>query len=84
MLIMSVLDLEYEVYAVGKTEKECKANLLKGFQEYLKGYQMTLEEFLENARINFEDYNNDIWTVLEEYFGVRTYDITKGYTLGWE
>ena len=84
MVIMS-LDLKYEIYAVGETEEKCKENLLKGFQQYLKGYNnTTFEELVENEREDLADYDNDMWTFLTDYYGVRTYDVTKGYALGWE
>lgn len=83
-MVLMELSLKYEVRAIGNTAEECKENLLKGFQSYLKGYGVSLEEFLNNSQINFEDYNNDIWTLLDEYYGVRIYDITKGYALDWE
>ena len=84
MYLGIVRDLSYELYAVGKTEKECKANIGKAFAKYLEGYHLTLDEFLEDRDINLEDYGNDVLIMLEEYFGLHTFDITKGYALGWE
>ena len=43
MYVASLDSLSYEIYAVGKTEEECKANLVKGFQQYMKGYHTTLK-----------------------------------------
>ena len=84
MYIASLLDLNYEIYAVGKTEEECKANLIKGFKHYLKSYHTSFDELLADITENFEDYNNDIWTFLNEYYGAHMFNVTKGYALGWE
>lgn len=83
-MIIMCLDLKYEVYAVGTTKEECKANLLRGFEQYLKSYHITFEEWVENSGEDLVDYNNDMWTFLDGYYGIRTYDVTKGYALGWE
>lgn len=84
-MIIMCLELKYEVYAVGETEEECKENLLKGFQRYLRSYHITFKEWVENSGEDFlDEYNNDMWTFLDEYYGVRTYDVTKGYALSWE
>ena len=79
-----ILQLMYDIYAVGETEEECKENLLKGFQRYLKSYHITFEEWVENTGEDLNEYCNDMWTFLDEYYGVRTYDVTKGYALSWE
>lgn len=85
MYLGIVRDLSYELYAVGKTEKECKANICKAFEDYLKGYNYAdLDEFCEEHDINLEEYNNDVLIMLEEYYGLNTFNITKGYALGWE
>lgn len=85
MYIGIVHDLSYELYAVGKTKEECKENLLKAFNDYLKGYRYeNLEEFLEYHNINLEEYGNDVMTMLEEYYGLNLFDVSKGYALGWE
>ena len=84
MYIASLDGLKYEVYAVGKTKEECKANLIKGFKQYMKDYHMTLEEWLANCNVDYSDYDRDMWTFLYEYHGVHMFDITKGYALGWE
>lgn len=84
MYIASLLDLKYEIYAVGQTEEECKANLLKGFKQYLKGYHVTFKEWLEEINVDYADYNKDMWTFLHEYYGAHMFNITKGYALGWE
>lgn len=80
-----ILELKYEIYAIGETEEECRENLLKGFKQYLKSYHITFEEWVKNSGEDFlDDYNNDMWTFLDEYYGVRIYDVTKGYALSWE
>lgn len=85
MYLGIVRDLSYELYAVGKTEKECKTNIRKAFDDYLKGYDYAnLDEFLEDHTINLEEYGNDVLTMLEEYYGLNIFDVTKGYALGWE
>lgn len=85
MYIGIVRDLSYELYAVGKTKEECKANLCKAFNDYLKGYNYAnLDEFLENHGIDLKEYDNDVLTMLEEYWGLATFDVSKGYALGWE
>lgn len=84
MYIGIVRDLSYELYAVGKTQKECKANLLEAFKSYLKGYNLTLDEFLDDHRIDLNEYDNNVLTMLEEYYGLNIFDVTKGYALGWE
>ena len=84
MYIASLLDLKYEIYAVGQTKEECKANLLKGFKQYLKGYHVTFKEWLEEINVDYADYNKDMWTFLAEYYGVHMFDVSKGYALGWE
>ena len=84
MYIASLLELRYEIYAVGHTKEECKTNLVEGFKQYLKSYHTTLEEWLEDLTENYADYNNDTWTFLNEYYGVRMFNVDKGYALGWE
>lgn len=84
MYIASLDGLSYEVYAVGKTEEECKANLIKGFKRYLKSYHTTFKEWLADCDVNYSEYNRDMWTFLHEYHGVHMFNITKGYALGWE
>lgn len=85
MYIGIVRDLSYELYAIGKTKKECKANLLKAFGDYLKGYDYAdLDEFLEEHNIDLSEYNHDLLTMLEEYYGLNMFDMSKGYALGWE
>ena len=85
MYIGIVRDLSYELYAVGKTERECKANLGKAFADYLKGYDYAdLDEFLEDHNIDLEEYGNDVLIMLEEYYGLNIFNVTKGYALGWE
>ena len=83
-MIIMILELKYDIYAVGETEEECKENLLKGFQRYLKEFNITFGEWVANADQDLADYDNNMWTFLDEYYGVRTYDITKGYALSWE
>lgn len=84
MYIGIVHDLSYELYAVGKTQKECKANMIEAFKDYLKGYNLTLDEFLEDHRIDLQEYDNNVLTMLEEYYGLNMFDVSKGYALGWE
>ena len=84
MYIASLLDLKYEIYAVGKTEEECKANLIKGFEQYMKSYHITFNEWLEEINEDYADYDKDMWTFLHDYYGVHMLNITKGYALGWE
>ena len=84
MYIASLDGFSYEIYAVGKTEEECKANLIKGFKQYLKSYHTTFKEWLADCEVNYSDYNRDMWTFLHEYHGIHMFDITKGYALGWE
>lgn len=84
MYLGIVRDLSYELYAIGKTKKECKANILKAFDVYLDNYRLTLDEFLEDRGIDLEEYDNEVLTMLEEWFGLNIFDITKGYALGWE
>lgn len=84
MYIASLDGLSYEVYAIGKTEDECKANLIKGFKQYMKSYNTTLKEWLVNHDVDYSDYDRDMWTFLHEYHGVHMFNITKGYAFGWE
>ena len=84
MYLGIVRDLSYELYAVGETEKECKARIGKAFKKYLEGYNLTLDEFLEDRDIDLEEYGNDVLVMLEEYFGLNVFNITTGYALGWE
>lgn len=84
MYIASLDGLQYEVYAVGKTEAECKKNMIKAFLHYVESYHTTVEQWVEDVREDFGEYNNDIWTFLSDYHGVHMFDITKGYALGWE
>ena len=84
MYVASLDGLKYEIYAVGQTEEECKANLIKGFKQYMKGYRITFNEWLEELDVDYTDYNEDMWTFLNEYYGAHMFNITKGYALGWE
>lgn len=84
MYIASLDSLGYEIHAIGKTEEECKRNMVIGFNRYVKSFHNTVDRWIEESGENFNDYNNDVWTFLHEYYGVHLYDITKGYVLGWE
>ena len=84
MYVASLLDLSYDIYAIGKTKEECKSNAVKAFEKYLETYKYTLEEFCEDRNIDLEEYNNSVATMLEEYYGLNMFDVTKGYALGWE
>ena len=84
MYIASVCGMEYEVYAIGKTEEECEQNIVKGFLNYVKSYRTTVEQWVEDIGEDFNNYDNDVYTFLSDYYGVHMFDITKGYALGWE
>ena len=84
MYIAHIRDLGYEVYAVGKTEAECKDNIIKAFLNYLIHYRVTLDEWLEGINVSMSDYNYDMWRFLNEYYGASMFNITKGYAFGWE
>lgn len=85
MYIASLLDLKYEIYAVGQTESELKKNIVKAFETYLDNYHTNVTDFVEQeCNDNLANYDNSVWNFLREYLGVRTYDVTKGYALGWE
>ena len=84
MYVASLLGLSYDIYAIGKTKEECKANAVKAFEKYLKAYEYTLEAFCEDRRIDLKEYDNGVATLLEEYYGLNMFDVTKGYALGWE
>ena len=85
MYIAHIMDLKYDVYAIGATESELKANTVKAFKQYLKSFHMTVTDFVENeCGDNLANYDNSIWNFLREYLGVHTHNITKGYALGWE
>jgi len=84
MYVASLDELSYEIHAIGKTEEECKKNMVKGFLHYAKSYKTTVEQWVEEVGEDFNDYNNDVWTFLNDYYGVHMFDITKGYALGWE
>ena len=84
MYIASLDALSYEIHSIGKTKEECQQNMVKGFLRYIESYGNTVEEWVEGCRENLDNYNNDVWTFLHEYYGVHLYDITKGYALGWE
>ena len=85
MYIAHIMDLKYDVYAIGKTKAELIENTIMAFEKYLEGYHTTIGEFVEQeCNESLENYNNSVWIFLREYLGVHTYDITKGYALGWE
>ena len=85
MYVAHISDLKYDIYAIGKTESELKKNTVKAFEEYLKGFRTSVEEFVEQeCNENLANYNNSVWNFLREYLGVHTFNITKGYALGWE
>ena len=84
MYIASLNSLKYEIYAIGKTEEECKANLVKGFNQYMKSYHITFQEWLAEINVDYADYQENMWAFLNEYYGVHMFNITKGYALGWE
>ena len=50
----------------------------------MKGYHTTFKEWLADCEVDYSDYNRDMWTFLNEYHGVHMFDITKGYSIGWE
>jgi hypothetical protein len=84
MYIASLDELSYSIHSIGQTKKECQQNLVKGFLHYVESYHTTVEQWVEEVGEDFNDYNNDVWTFLYEYYGVHMFDITKGYALGWE
>ena len=68
-----------------KAKSELKANVVKAFKQYLAGYHTTVKEFVENeCNESLANYDHSVWNFIREYVGVRTYNITKGYALGWE
>lgn len=85
MYISHIMDLKYDIYAIGKTESELKKNTVKAFEEYLKGFHFTVDEFVgQECNESLANYDNSVWNFLREYLGVHTHNITKGYALGWE
>lgn len=85
MYIAHIMDLKYDVYAIGKTESELKKNTVKAFEEYLKGFHSSVEEFVEQeCNESLANYGNSVWNFLRDYLGVHTHNVTKGYALGWE
>ena len=85
MYVAHISDLKYDIYAIGKTESELKKNTVKAFEEYLKGFRTNVEEFVEQeCNESLANYDNSVWNFLREYLGVHTFNITKGYALGWE
>ena len=85
MYIAHIVDLKYDIYAIGKTESELKKNTVTAFEEYLKGFRTNVEEFVEQeCNESLANYDNSVWNFLREYLGVHTFNITKGYALGWE
>jgi hypothetical protein len=73
MYIASLDGLSYEIHSVGKTQDECKQNMVKGFLKYVESYGHTVEEWVEGCRESLNDYNNDVWT---EQVIMDTDDIT--------
>lgn len=85
MYIAHIGDLAYDIYAVGKTETELIGNTIVALEKYLAGYHTNINEFIEKeCNETLENYGNSVWNFLKEYLGVHTYNITKGYALGWE
>jgi hypothetical protein len=85
MYIAHISDLAYDIYAIGETELELKNNMIKAFEAYLISYHTNVEEFVENdCKENLANYDNSVWNFLREYLGMQTYNIIKGYALGWE
>lgn len=84
MYVASLTSLSYEIIAIGKTEKDCKQNMVKGFENYVKSYHCSVEEWILDCCENISDYDNDVFTFLQQYYAVHMFDITKGYALGWE
>ena len=85
MYIAHIVGLKYDIYAIGKTESELKRNTVKAFEEYLKGFHSTVDEFVEQeCNESLANYGNSVWNFMREYLGVHTHNITKGYALGWE
>lgn len=85
MYIAHIGGLKYDIYAIGKTESELKINTIEAFKKYLEGFDTTVEEFVEDeCNESLANYGNSVWTFLREYIGTNTYDISKGYALGWE
>ena len=83
-MYVAIMELKYELIAVGNTNEECKANLIKAFKQYMKAYRTTLAKWLEELNVDYAEYGNDMWTFLHEYYGVHTFNVSKGYALGWE
>jgi histidinol phosphatase-like PHP family hydrolase len=84
MYVASLTSLSYEILAVGKTESECKQNMVKGFENYVKSYHSSVDEWISGLGEDLSDYENDVFTFLQQYYAVHMFDITKGYALGWE
>ena len=85
MYIAHISGLSYDIYAIGETKEELKANMIEAFKKYAAGHHTTVEEFIEIVcNESLENYDNNLWDFLREYLGVHVYNITKGYALGWE
>lgn len=69
--------LNYELLAVGRTEQECMDNLIAEFETWATD---GVEEWVTNvANENFEDYDNDTWTFLHDYYGAYV-QLVKGHS----
>lgn len=84
LFICHCADLKYDIYAVGNTEEEVKERFIEAFNVYLKGCRYTVEEWLEDKNLDLADYDNDLYTCIDEYYGAHIFDISKGYALGNE
>jgi histidinol phosphatase-like PHP family hydrolase len=58
--------------------------MVKGFENYVKSYHSSVEEWISGIGEDLSDYENDVFTFLQQYYTVHMFDITKGYALGWE
>ena len=84
MYIASLDELSYDIYSVGATKDECRYNMVTGFVNYVTNYGCTVDQWVEKCDEDFNNYDNDVWTFLNEYYGVHMFNITKGYAIGWE
>lgn len=48
----------------------------------MKDYRITFKEWLTEINVNYADYGKDMYTFLNQYYGVRIVNVSKGYAIG--
>ena len=70
---IAILELNYDLIAVGNSRDECKDNLIKAFTKWAEEHPDagSVENWVSNiAGEDFSDYDFDVFRFISEYYGL--------------